>query len=153
MQVADRASIFETVAGDDEHATSASDVAATTGAPRRHHPFTPRAQSVCFAVFSLLIILLDLVRRRVVHCTRLRPPHPPLRAPNRRARCITRANSQIAFIATNIIVAWILASKRRLFEHYSKSGKDLLYLQLVKWIHHKVLSQWRTFMYQSAIFF
>lgn len=38
--------------------------------PRRHR---------CFAVFSLLIILLDLVRRRVVHCTRLRTPRPATR--------------------------------------------------------------------------
>lgn len=43
---------------------------------RAASPLMPRAATVCFAVFSLLIILLDLVRRRVVHCTRLRTPRP-----------------------------------------------------------------------------
>jgi hypothetical protein len=43
--------------------------------PRRVPAPTPRRHR-CFAVFSLLIILLDLVRRRVVHCTRLRTPRP-----------------------------------------------------------------------------
>lgn len=52
-------------------------------------PHQPRAATVCFAVFSLLIILLDLVRRLVVHCTRLHPSHP---APTR-AAC--RATSHV----------------------------------------------------------
>lgn len=42
-------------------------------------PRTNPARHRCFAVFSLLIILLDLVRRRVVHCTRLRTPRPATR--------------------------------------------------------------------------
>lgn len=54
----------------------------------------------CFAVFSLLIILLDLVRRGVVHCTRLRTPRPALPIARDVCRCHTR-------LTWNLTVAYL----------------------------------------------
>ena len=62
---------------------------------RAASPLVPRIATVCFAVFSLLIILLDLVRRRVVHCTRLRTPRPATRP-----RCLSRRIARALVLRT-----------------------------------------------------
>lgn len=68
MTVAGSASIFERGRVGSRHTSVARGGWALTDAP------ACPARRRCFAVFSLLIILLDLVRRGVVHCTRLRTP-------------------------------------------------------------------------------
>lgn len=59
-------------------------------------PLIPRIATVCFAVFSLLIILLDLVRCRVVHCTRLRTPRPVTYP-----RCLSRRIARALVLRTD----------------------------------------------------